>query len=311
MRIIFMGTPDFAVPSLDILLEQGHTVAAVVTAPDRPAGRGKQLRPSPVKLAAERHRIPVFQPEKLRDPSFVQAMHDFAPDLAVVVAFRMLPEMVWSIPRLGTFNLHASLLPDYRGAAPINWALINGEARSGATTFLIDDQIDTGNVLLQHSVEIPQTWTAGDLHDHLMIVGAQLVQETVAGLAVGTLKPKPQDEQLAVHAAPKIFKDDCRIDWQQPAEVVYHFVRGLSPYPTAWSTLEGALFKIYGAELVQADSPTEVEAGTLRADAATGTLEVACGQGWIRLLDVQVPGKKRMSAADFLRGRQQLSGKLE
>lgn len=309
MRILFMGTPDFAVPSLDILVQHGYDVVAAITAPDRPAGRGKKLRPSPVKKAAEAHAIPVLQPEKLRDPALVQALRDLQPDLAVVVAFRMLPEVVWAIPRLGTFNLHASLLPDYRGAAPINWALINGETRTGATTFLIDKQIDTGNLLLQREVEVPDTWTAGDLHDHLMREGAELVLKTVQGLTAGRLRPKPQDDSLAIHAAPKIFKDDCRIDWQQPAERVYHFVRGLSPYPTAWTTLGGEVFKVYRA--MPSAREEDAAPGELRSDPATGLLEVACGQGWLRLLEVQVPGKKRMAAADFLRGRPELSGKME
>jgi len=307
MRIIFMGTPDFAVPSLDILLDRGHEVVAVVTAPDRPAGRGKKLRPSPVKLAAEKHELRVLQPEKLRDPAFVQTLQELAPDLMVVVAFRMLPEVVWSIPQLGTFNLHASLLPDYRGAAPINWVLINGETRTGVTTFLIDRQIDTGNLLLSRAIDVPDTWTAGDLHDRLMVMGAELVAETVDGLGQRTLAPQPQDESQALHPAPKIFKDDCRIDWQQSTQAIHNFVRGLSPFPTAWTTLEGELFKVYRAEPGEGDA-TDAP-GTLRVQ--DEQLLVATEDGWLRLLEVQVPGKKRMSADDYLRGRPTLSGNVE
>lgn len=299
MRIIFMGTPDFAVPSLDILVENGYDVVAAVTAPDRPAGRGQQLRPSPVKLAAERHGIEVLQPEKLRNPAFVDRLQALQPDLMVVVAFRMLPEMVWSIPSRGTFNLHASLLPDYRGAAPINWALMNGETRSGVTTFLIDHQIDTGNILLREEVGIPRHWNAGDLHDHLMAMGAGLVLRTVQGLAAGTLTPQPQDEKSARHHAPKIFKEDCRIDWQRSAEELYHFVRGLAPYPTAWTTLQGQRLKLYAVEPVEADDTASP--GTVRQQGET--LQVATGRGWLALQEIQPAGKKRMSVADFLRGR--------
>lgn len=308
MRIIFMGTPDFAVPSLEILLDRGHEVVAVVTAPDRPAGRGKKLRPSPVKLVAEQHDVQVLQPEKLRNPEFVATLQALAPDLMVVVAFRMLPRVVWSIPTLATFNLHASLLPNYRGAAPINWVLINGETRTGATTFLIDNQIDTGNLLLSRAIDIPETWTAGDLHDQLMMMGADLVAETVEDLGRKALSPKPQDESQALHSAPKIFKDDCRIDWQQSTRALHNFVRGLSPYPTAWTTLEGELFKVYRATPAEAEG--HAAPGTLRTEVAKGELLVATGDGWLRLLEVQVPGKKRMSADDFLRGRPELSGRL-
>ncbi len=308
MRIIFMGTPEFAVPSLEILLERGYEVVAVVTAPDRPAGRGKKLRPSPVKVAAEQHGLKVLQPEKLRNPALVATLQALTPDLMVVVAFRMLPEIVWSIPRLGTFNLHASLLPDYRGAAPINWVLINGETRTGATTFLIDTQIDTGNLLLSRAIDIPDTWTAGDLHDRLMVIGAGLVAETVEGLSRKTLSPKPQDDSQARRSAPKIFKDDCRIDWRQPTRALHNFVRGLSPFPTAWTTLEGELFKIYRS--TPAESGGKADPGTLRVEGSRAELLVATGDGWLRLIEVQVPGKKRMSADDFLRGRPELRGRL-
>lgn len=295
-----MGTPDFAVPTLDLLIQQGHDLAAVITTPDRPAGRGKKLRPSPVKAAALAHGLLVLQPEKLRSPEFVQTLTDLAPDLAVVVAFRMLPEVVWSIPRIGTINLHASLLPDYRGAAPINWVLINGETQTGATTFFIDKKIDTGETLLKHPVDIPYEWTAGDLHDHLMHEGATLVGDTVSGLAEGSLTPRPQDDALALHPAPKIFKEDCQIDWHRSAEELYHFIRGLSPYPTAWTTLDDQNFKVFHSQIVP-DLPLAVP-GTLDVDPKGGFLRVACGTGWLELTEVQLQGKKRVLAGDFVRG---------
>jgi methionyl-tRNA formyltransferase len=300
MRIVFMGTPDFAVPSLAILQQSQHEVVAVVTAPDKPSGRGRQLRPTPVKAAAAAHGLEVLQPEKLRQEAFVSRLQALQPDLMVVVAFRMLPEVVWSIPTIGTFNLHASLLPDYRGAAPINWVLINGEVRSGATTFFIDRQIDTGHLLLQTEVDIPRHWNAGDLHDHLMEVGAELVLRTVQGLVDGTLGPQPQDDRLARHRAPKLFKADCRIDWAQPAERLYHFIRGLSPYPTAWTTLEEQNLKVYRAEV--SGRSDAAAPGTAVAQPQDGRLEVATGEGWIQLLEIQLPGKKRVAVEDFLRG---------
>ncbi|WNJ20950.1 methionyl-tRNA formyltransferase [Pontibacter sp. G13] len=297
MRIVFMGTPDFAVPSLDILVQAGHEIVAVVTVPDRKAGRGQKIISSPVKQYAESKNLPLLQPEKLRAPEFVQALEDLAPDLMIVVAFRMLPEMVWSIPKIGTFNLHASLLPDYRGAAPINWAIINGEKVTGATTFFIDKKIDTGNLLMSTKVEIPENWTAGDLHDELMVSGAKLVLETVKGLEAGALTPKPQDESAFKHHAPKIFKEDCRIDWSQSTESVYNKIRGLSPYPAAWTELAGKPVKLYRASKVIENHGTET--GTIRI--AQG-LEVATSDGWIRIEELQIAGKKRMKTEDFLRG---------
>ncbi|MEM8892045.1 MAG: methionyl-tRNA formyltransferase, partial [Bacteroidota bacterium] len=249
MRIIFMGTPEFSVPSLDILHKNGHEVVAVVTAQDKPAGRGRKIRKSAVKLYAEEEGLKVLQPGKLRDPQFIEALTELNPELMVVVAFRMLPEMVWSIPSIGTFNLHASLLPDYRGAAPINWAIINGEEKTGATTFFIDKKIDTGNLLLQREINIPEDWTAGDLHDDLMVKGAELVLETVQALEAGTVEAKAQDDSLFKNHAPKIFKEDCRIDWNQEAYKVNNFIRGLSPYPTSWTKLGEKVLKVYKAEI--------------------------------------------------------------
>ena len=300
MRIIFMGTPDFAVPSLNILAESSHEVVAVVTAPDRPAGRGRRLKASAVKEAALALGIPVLQPEKLRDPDFNAGLQALKPDLMVVVAFRMLPKMVWALPSVGTFNLHASLLPDYRGAAPINWAIINGEKRTGATTFLIDAKIDTGNILLQRELELPASWNAGDLHDALMSLGAELVLETVEGLDQGILKPQPQDEGLFEHPAPKIFKEDCEIDWRKSAKEIYDLIRGLSPYPGAWTTFNNEPLKVYGSELVQRDG--FAPAGTLKVDEANKSLFVACVEGWLKLTQLQMAGKKRMAVADLLNG---------
>lgn len=299
MRIIFMGTPEFAVPSLQILHESAHEVVAVVTVPDKPAGRGRKLRASAVKQYAQAAGIPVLQPVKLRDPEFHAALAALSPDLMVVVAFRMLPKVVWAMPRMGTFNLHASLLPDYRGAAPINWVVMNGETETGLTTFLIDEKIDTGNLLLQERVEIQPDWTAGELHDHMMALGANLVLETTNGLSENRLVAQIQDEALYQNKAPKIHKEDCRIDWSADHVQVYNHIRGLSPYPTAWTLLEGQPLKVYGARLLQTD--TTGEPGQLiKLDEER--LAVFCGQGQVELTQVQLAGKKRMSTADFLRG---------
>lgn len=294
-----MGTPDFAIPSLRILHEAGHEIVAVVTAPDKPSGRGLKLRPSPIKQYAVANNLPVLQPVKLRNPEFNATLKSLEADLMVVVAFRMLPEMVWSIPKIGTFNLHASYLPDYRGAAPINWVVINGEEKTGATTFFIDKQIDTGNILLQTAIEIPYEWTAGDLHDYMMEEGAKLVLETVQQLEAGTVSAKPQDNSLYKHKAPKIFKEDCEIDWSKDAETLYNFIRGLSPYPTAWTTFDGKQLKVFRAYV--AEGPDGVEPGTFQRTEEL-ELKVACGKGWIQIIELQLAGKKRMKTADFLRG---------
>ena len=302
MRIIFMGTPEFAIPSLDILVKQGYEIAAVVTAPDKPAGRGRKLQPSPVKTYAEEQGLPLLQPEKLRDPDFLAALQALQAYLMVVVAFRMLPKAVWSLPAKGTFNLHSSLLPDYRGAAPINWAIINGETRSGVTTFLIDEAIDTGNLLLQESVEIPYDWTAGDLHDDLMQRGAALVLQTVQGLEAGTLQAKPQDDTLARHHAPKLFRDDCRIDWHAPGPQVCNHIRGLSPYPTAWTLLNGKVLKLFRASLGAACG---VPPGTAAISPDSTYLRIATASHWLEVSELQIEGKRRMSVRDFLHGFQE------
>ncbi|MCB9230831.1 MAG: methionyl-tRNA formyltransferase [Bacteroidia bacterium] len=298
MKIIFMGTPEFAVASLRILVDAGYEVVGVVTAPDRPAGRGRQLTPSAVKEFALERGLRVLQPEKLKDPAWLAELESLQPDLAVVVAFRMLPKVVWSVPKMGTFNLHASLLPDYRGAAPINWALINGEKETGVTTFFIDQQIDTGDLLFQKKVNIPAKWSVGDLHHELMDEGAKLVLKTVKAIEAGTAERKPQNPEAFLHPAPKIFKDDCRIDWNQPVEKIYNFIRGLSPYPCAWTTLNGKVLKIQKSSL-SPGNPTRP--GTVKFD-GHHLLEIAGNDGWLQILKLQLEGKKPMEAGEFLRG---------
>lgn len=302
MRIVFMGTPEFAIPSLRILVDHGYQVVAVVTAPDRPSGRGQQLTPSPVKEFAVSKNLLVLQPEKLRDPEFLEALAATKPNLAIVVAFRMLPEVVWSMPTRGTLNLHAALLPDYRGAAPLNWALINGETKTGATTFFIDQQIDTGAILLRTELEIPHEWNAGDLHDAMMERGAELVLKTVKAIESNEVKPLPQDEKAFLHPAPKIFKEDCRIDWTKPASQLYNFTRGLSPYPTAWTMLNGKVLKVF--KVSEGNEPIEGKPGTLKLS-GKNELWVACGQGSLRIDSLQIEGKKRMDTAAFLLGQRE------
>jgi methionyl-tRNA formyltransferase len=241
VRIVYMGTPEFAVEPLKTLVEAGYNVVGVVTIPDKPVGRGQKIQSSPVKLYAQTKGLRILQPEKLKYIEFIDELKSLSPDIAVVVAFRMLPESVWSIPKLGTFNLHASLLPQYRGAAPINWAIINGEKKSGVTTFLIDHQIDTGNIILREEVSIGDNDTAGDLHDKLMIIGANLVVKTIDELAEKKVKPISQADFLSgnelIKAAPKIFRDTCRIDWNKTTTELHNLIRGLSPYPGAWTEL--------------------------------------------------------------------------
>lgn len=296
-----MGTPEFSVPSLDILHKNGHEVVAVVTAEDKPAGRGRKIRKSAVKQYAEQEEIKVLQPGKLRDPEFIHALSELKPELMVVVAFRMLPEMVWSIPSIGTFNLHASLLPDYRGAAPINWAIMNGEEKTGATTFFIDKKIDTGNLLLQREIDIPEDWTAGDLHDELMVKGAELVLETVEALEAGTIETKAQDDSLFKNHAPKIFKEDCRIDWNREAYKVNNFIRGLSPYPTSWTKLGEKVLKIYKAEIAHLHGGNLPGSIHVQED----KLFISCADGLLEIKELQLEGKKRMKTEDFLRGYKQ------
>ncbi|MGV3763019.1 methionyl-tRNA formyltransferase [Parapedobacter sp.] len=302
MRIIFMGTPEFAVASLAALLDAGHEVVAVVTAPDKPAGRGRKLHQSAVKEYALARELPVLQPEKLRDAAFLAELRALRADLQVVVAFRMLPEVVWDMPAYGTVNLHASLLPQYRGAAPINHAVINGETESGVTTFLLQHEIDTGHVLFAERVTIAPDDTAGDLHDRLMAVGAELLVRTVSAIADGTAKPVPQAQLSAGTAlkhAPKIFKDDGRIDWHKPVDEVYNLIRGLSPYPTAYTALDDHPIKIFKARKEKADTP--YPPGTYLSDGLS-YLKGTCTDGYIHIEELQQAGKTRMDIGAFLRG---------
>ncbi len=302
MRIVFMGTPDFAVASLAALLDAGQQIVGVVTAPDKPAGRGQQLQQPAVKKYALAHDIPILQPEKLRDPDFLAALKAWQADLQIVVAFRMLPEVVWNMPPHGTVNLHASLLPQYRGAAPINHAIIHGETESGVTTFLLQHEIDTGHILFAEKVEIGPDDNAGELHDRLMHVGANLLVKTVLAIDSGRVAPHPQAplaQGVMLRHAPKIFKADCEINWERPVAEVHNFVRGLSPYPTAYTLLDGKTLKIFRASI---DRTTPDKApGRLDSDGKT-YIKYACTDGWLVLNEVQLEGKKRMDVAEFLRG---------
>ena len=302
LRIVYMGTPEFAVASLRALVENGYNVVAVVTMPDKPAGRGHQLQYSDVKKYALSVGLPVLQPEKLKDPAFVEKLRSYRADLQIVVAFRMLPEVVWTMPRLGTFNLHASLLPQYRGAAPINWAVINGDAETGATTFMLKHEIDTGKMILQERLPIGPDENVGSVHDRLMAMGTGLVTRTVDLIIdcenKGTELPTtPQPEITELRPAPKIFKEDCEIRFaDKTATEVHNFVRGLSPYPAAWAnlTINGQLFenvKIFAVEEVQRDNVQ-----------STKDIIVPCREGAVRILELQVPGKKRMDTKSFLNG---------
>ncbi|MDL2304150.1 methionyl-tRNA formyltransferase [Bacteroides sp. OttesenSCG-928-D19] len=310
LKIVFMGTPDFAVESLRALVEGGYTVVGVVTMPDKPVGRhGSVLQASAVKQYAQSVGLPVFQPEKLKDESFIEALRSLQADLQIVVAFRMLPEIVWDMPRFGTFNLHASLLPQYRGAAPINWAIVNGEKETGATTFFLTHEIDTGKIIRQKKLPIAETDDVGIVHDALMTMGAKLVTETVDLLIIngGDIETIPQ-ENFYTHAedlrpAPKIFKDTCRIHWNQPTEKVYNFIRGLSPYPAAWTEFVNQEGERVSLKIFQSEKLIEnhaLAAGTVRAD--KHHLDIATADGFIRILSLQLAGKKRMSTKDFLSG---------
>jgi methionyl-tRNA formyltransferase len=300
MKIVFMGTPDFAVASLKALLNAGENVVAVVTAPDKPAGRGQKMQSSGVKTFALEHNIPVLQPLKLRDPEFLNELKSLAADLQVVVAFRMLPEVVWDMPPKGTINLHASLLPQYRGAAPINHAIINGEKITGVSTFFLTHDIDTGNIIFREEVDILPQDTAGDLHDRLMKTGAQLLVKTVKAIEEGNYQETPQNlEDTSLKQAPKIFKEDCNIDWNQSTQKINDLIRGLSPYPTAYTTLHDKVLKIFKATPEIAEV-SEIP-GSIISDEKT-FIKFACTDGYIRIEDLQIQGKKRMKTEDFLRG---------
>lgn len=307
LRIVYMGTPEFAVEPLRKLVEGGYNVVGVITMPDKPIGRHQnELSSSPVKKFAVAHDIPVLQPEKLKSPDFIEELRRLQADLQIVVAFRMLPEAVWNMPRLGTFNLHAALLPQYRGAAPINWAIINGDTETGITTFFLDHDIDTGSVIQRVPVPILDTDNAEDVHDKLMHLGSDLVVETVNNILSNSIRPIPQSE-LAAHEplrpAPKIFKETCRIDWQASTKRVYDFIRGLSPYPAAWTELTNdgktSVLKIYAS--AKEFCPPAEEVGTIVTDGRT-FLKVAQADGYQQLKTIQLAGKKRMHIEEFLRG---------
>jgi methionyl-tRNA formyltransferase len=303
IRIIYLGTPDFAAESLRALVEGGYNVVAVVTMPDKPAGRGHQLQFSAVKQYALSVGLPVLQPERLKDETFLEELRSYQADLQIVVAFRMLPEVVWNMPRLGTFNLHASLLPQYRGAAPINWAVMNGDTQTGATTFMLQHEIDTGNVILQERLAIAEDENVGSVHDRLMVMGAGLVTRTVdaiidaenRGEALATI---PQDNSIELRPAPKIFKDTCVIDFSRTAEQIRNHVRGLSPYPAAWIQDMPASHPL--AEMLKGAKVYKV--AVAQQAQQKGHIIVPCADGYIDLLELQLPGKKRMDAAALLNG---------
>lgn len=307
LRIVFFGTPEFAVASLDALVKGGYNVVAVVTMPDKPAGRGKHLAQSDVKRYAVEHGLPLLQPERLKDENFVEALRACRADLFIVIAFRMLPEVVWTMPPLGTFNLHASLLPRYRGAAPINRAVMNGDTVTGVTTFMLKHEIDTGDVLRQESIEIGEDENAGSVHDRLMALGAELTVDTVEHIVAGDLRPIPQDQLVKdteATPAPKIFKADCRIDWERSAEEIHNHVRGLAPYPAAWTELAGAEGEAPVSVKILATRRSTDNAGLAPGHFALAGKRVlaGCGSGSLEIVELQPAGKRAMSAADFVRG---------
>ena len=308
LRIVFFGTPDFAVESLRRLVEGGYNIVGVVTMPDKEAGRGHKLLQSPVKQYALQHGLRLLQPERLKNPQFVEELRSLQADLQIVIAFRMLPEVVWNMPPLGTFNLHASLLPKYRGAAPINWAVINGETETGVTTFFLKHEIDTGDIIQQRKIAIADDDNVGDVHDRLMMIGADMVIETVDAIIAGNVKPIAQEELCNAGTeatpAPKIFKETCKIDWNRPMRQVRNLVRGLSPYPAAWTEIADTADTIHTAKIFAAaftDLPLQDhKPGEMWAE--NGHLYAACTDGIIEITQLQLAGKKRMPAADFLRG---------
>ncbi|MEO8582224.1 MAG: methionyl-tRNA formyltransferase [Flavitalea sp.] len=303
-RVVFMGTPEFAVASLDALIKNGFNVVGVITAPDKPAGRGMKTTTSAVKNYALEHQLHLLQPPKLKEPEFIEQLKALRADVQVVVAFRMLPEVVWNMPALGTVNVHASLLPDYRGAAPINWAIINGETKTGVTTFKLAQEIDTGNILLQQEVPIDENETASELHDALKEAGALILIKTLKGLIDGSILEQPQNEMATNENkrpkhAPKIFTETCKIDWNKTAAEIYNLIRGLSPYPAAFTQLQGKLFKIYNAD--KTNEPVRREPGSFETDNKT-FLRFVCADGYLYARQIQAEGKKRMNIEDFLKG---------
>jgi methionyl-tRNA formyltransferase len=300
LRIIYMGTPDFAVPSLEILVKHGWNVVGVITAPDKPKGRGLNLLPSPVKEAALKHGLKILQPTNLKSPDFQDELRELKADLQIVVAFRMLPESVWNMPPLGTFNLHASLLPDYRGAAPINWAIINGEKETGVTTFFLKHEIDTGSIIFQEKIQILEEDELGTVYEKLMTLGSQLVLKTVEAISADQVQPSVQDESKAVHHAPKLFKETCQVDWNEPAVKIHNLVRGLSPYPAAWTIWENKTSKLFKTA-VKPGRISQKSAGEYETDGKT-YLRFQTGDGILEVLELQLEGKKRMKIDELLRG---------
>ena len=302
LRIVFMGTPDFAIATLEALHNSEYKIVGVITAPDRPAGRGRKLQRSPVKKYAIENRLPVLQPKNLKNGGFLKELEALNANLQIVVAFRMLPKVVWNMPEYGTFNLHASLLPNYRGAAPINWAIINGETKTGATTFFIDEKIDTGEIILQKEIRIGEKETAGELHDRLMSLGADLVLLTVDLIAKGNVTTQKQLVDDEIKPAHKIFREDCEIDWGKPLDEIYDHIRGLSPYPTAWTTFnngsEKVILKIYRAS--KQKELHNLETGTVISEKRE--MKIAVKGGFVVLHELQFPGKKKMSVSDLLNG---------
>ena len=302
LRIIFMGTPEFAVPSLEILVENKFNVVAVITAPDKAQGRGQKLTPSKVKECAMKYNIPVLQPANLKSEAFIAELKNYNANLQIVVAFRMLPESVWSMPSIGTFNLHASLLPQYRGAAPINWAIINGEKETGVTTFFLKHEIDPGSIIFQEKEPIHESDDAGSLYERLMNKGAQLVLKTIKAIADGSCQSIPQTEVEEFKHAPKIFRESCSIYWDQSSAQVRNFVRGLSPYPAAWTFINGKQFKIFNIQpLTFSFQHSEEKPGAVHTDNKT-YLYLKTSDGWVSVLELQPEGKRRMNIGEFFRG---------
>lgn len=300
LRIIFMGTPEFAVPSLEILVQNKFNVVAVITAPDKPQGRGQKLTPSPVKACALKYNIPVLQPTNLKSPEFLEELKSYQANLQIVVAFRMLPEVVWAMPALGTFNLHGSLLPQYRGAAPINWAIINGEKETGVTTFFLKHEIDTGSIIFQEKETITEDDDVGSVYERLMHKGAALVLKTVKAIEQGDYPSRPQTTSEEIKHAPKIFKETCQINWNQPREQIRNFVRGLSPYPAAWTLIGGKTFKIFKCSFAHANTDV-TQPGEFLTDNKT-YLYFKTSDGLLSIDEFQPEGKKRMNVQEFFRG---------
>ncbi len=302
LRIVYFGTPEFAVAGLKLLLENNYNIVGVVTAPDKPAGRGKKLKASDVKIFAQKNNLKILQPANLKSDEFINELKQLNADLQIVVAFRMLPEIVWNMPPMGTFNLHASLLPQYRGAAPINWAIINGEKETGVTSFFLQHEIDTGNIILQEKISISENDNAGTLHDKLMNLGAKIILDTVKLIESGNVKTIPQDkiETENLKKAPKIFKNDTKINWENNSEFVYNFIRGLSPYPTAWTKINNKILKIYSARKTS-ETNNSNKPGNIITDKKT-FLKIACKDYYLEILELQLEGKKRLKTPEFLMG---------